>query len=339
MKVRLLIIVGAIILFSNIALAQYDNSGIVIDATNKAAADINSTTSATTENLTNQADLFLNRKNEMNMFSSSVSMGTSVIASKYVSVYNIPIGFSFKSKMFFRNNADAYENLSFRLIIPYIQKKFEAPVGMGLDTLEYKTSGFSDVTVKANYNLILKKMFFSFGVYAKLPTAKKKNMVKERDIPLGTGSTDVNISVFFARNMSDKINLHSSFGYELRPTYEKDNVKYNYGDKINFLVGFDYLVKIVRVGADFAYATSENSEAPSTFGPKVEIPGITTIDALPYLKVAVSEKMDAKFFGVVPIYSKWKNFDNLFATSIPDPDRKVRIGFMFTYRFDKAPNE
>lgn len=339
MKLRIIIAFGMLILLSNITLAQYDNSGVVIDGTNKAAADINSTTSAITENLTNQSDLFMNRRNEMNMFTSSVSLGTSVIASKYISVYNIPIGYSFKSKLFFRSNSDAYENISFKVVIPYIQKKFEAPIGMGLDTFEYKTSGFGDATVKANYNLILKKSFFSLGVYAKLPTAKKKNIVKDRDIPLGTGSTDVNVSVFFARNLSNKINVHSSFSYELRSNYEKDEKKYDYGDKMNFLAGCDYLFKIVRVGTDFSYSTSENSEAPSMFGPTVEIPGITTIDALPYVKIAVSEKMDAKLYGVVPIYAKWKSFDNLFAPTIPDPDRKVRIGFMFTYRFDKAPQE
>lgn len=340
MKARIIAMIGALLFLSFAAFAQYDYPEVVIPETVKGAADINSTTSALTETFTNQSDLFMNRRNELNMFSSSVSLGTSVIASKHVSVYNIPIGYSFKSKLFFKGNADAYENLSFKAIIPFIQKKFETLELMGVDTLEYKKAGLGDATIKANYNLILNKMFFSLGVYAKLPTGKQKNKVKDRDVPLGTGSTDIDISAFFAKNMGEKLNLHGSFGYEFRGKFKGSDSEFDFGNKMNVLAGGDYLVKMVRVGADISYISTQNTDVVYTgmFPGKSEAPGMKCIDVLPYVKVNVSEKMDAKLYGVIPVSSKWNDIPG-FVGTMPDPDRNVRFGFMFTYRLDKAPQE
>ncbi|HCT31173.1 MAG TPA: hypothetical protein DIW31_10695 [Bacteroidales bacterium] len=330
MKTRLLLIVGAIILFSNFALAQYTD--VVIPENNKAAADINNTTTTITETYTNQSDLFLNSKNELNTFNSSASVGTSLLLSKYVSVYNVPIGYSFRSKLFFRNNNDVYENLSFKVVIPIIQKKYEAFDMVAGEEAEYKTTGLGDVIVKANYNMIKNSMIFSFGVRAKLATGKTKNMVRDHDVPLGTGSTDIDLSLFFSKNFGSKFSAHSSFEYELKTDFEKDGITYEYGNKMNALVGGDYLFKFAKLGVELSFTSSENTKADFA-GFSSEIPGITAMDAIPYVKVNLTETMDAKFFGLVPVISKWKSIDGL--TGIPDPDRKVRIGFMFSYRFVK----
>lgn len=332
MKARLLIFVGAIILFSNVAVAQYTD--VIIPENNEAAADINSTTTAITENYVNQSDLFLNSKNELNMFSYSASVGTSFLASKYVSVYNIPVGFSFKSKLLFRSNSDAYENLSFKVIIPYIQKKYEAFDMTVGKIAEYKATGLGDVIVKANYNMSLNGMIFSLGLQAKLPTGKTKNMVRDHDVPIGTGSTDLNMSLFCSKNYDNKFNVHSSLDYELRDDFEKDGITYAYGDRLVVLVGGDYSVKIVKLGADFSYTSVKNTEQ-SFGGFTGEIPGISAIDAIPYAKVSLTSTIDAKFFGVVPISSKWKSIEGGLG-GIPDPDRKVRIGFSFVYKFEKS---
>lgn len=309
------------ILLSGALFAQTD---VIIPESNEAAADINNTTTAITENYTNQFDLFQNSKNELNMFNSSASVGTSVLMSKYVSVYNIPLSYSFKTKLIFKG---AYENLSFKAIIPFINKKVDA------GTAEIKTTGFGDISLKANYNLIMNNMFFSLGVLAKLPTAKKKNIVEGHDIPLGTGSTDLNVSIFFAKSVSDMINVHSSLGYDLRTEYEKEGVNYDYGNRFNLLVGADYLVKIANIGADFSFTSVQNSIA--TFaGFPFESPGITSIDAIPYAKIGLTETIDVKLFGVIPISSKWKSIPGGLA-GIPDPDRKIRFGFTFVYKFEK----
>ncbi len=331
MKARLLIIIGAIILTSNVALGQY--SDVIIPENNKAAADINNTTSAITENYVNQSDLIINSKNDVNLFSSSMSLGTSLVASKYVSVYNIPIGYSFKSKLFFRNNAEAYENLSFKVIIPYVQKKLDVPTFDGETML--KTSGIGDVIIKANYNLYINKMFLSFGLQAKLPNGKVNNDVEGLNIPLGTGSTDINASLLFSKNVSKKISIHSSLGFDFRTKYKSDESEVKYGNKVNFLLGGDFLVKMVKVGADISYSSIANTKVTPSIPMigEMEMPGISIIDALPYVKVSISEKMDAKLFGVIPLSAKWKSVNGF---SPEDPDRKVRIGFSFVYKLERA---
>ncbi len=332
MKARLLVLVGIMILFSNFTLAQYTD--VIIPYNIDASADINNTTSAITETYINQTDLFRNSKNEFNMFSSSFSVGTSVIASKYVSVYNIPIGYSFKSKLFFRNKTDAYENLSFKVVLPVTQKKYEA-FDLAGQMAEYKTTGLGDVVVKANYNMAMNSMIFSFGMQAKLATAKKTNIIKGHDVPIGTGSTDLNFSLFFSKSINKEINVHSAVTYDFRGETKKDVITYDFGNKANIIVGGDYFYKICNIGSDFSYTSSGNDKQVEF---SLESPGITAIDAIPYVKVSITESMDAKFFGVIPISSKWKSIDGFIGT-MPDPDRKIRFGFSFVYKLEKTAEQ
>lgn len=335
MKVRILIIIGAIALFSNGALAQYTD--IVIPYYNNAAADINNTNSSISETYANQSDLFTNSKNELNLFNTSASIGTSIVASKYVSVYNIPISFSFKSKLFFRKNEKAYENLSCKVVIPITQKKFEDFDMMTGKVAEFKASGLGDLVVKMNYNLAINKMIFSFGIHAKLATAKKENMVRLTNFPVGTGSTDVNLSLFFSKPVGSKINVHSSLGYDIRGKFETNNITYDYGNETNILVGGDYFIKFMNIGSELSYISSQNSKNNDPMASAVT-PGLTSIDAIPYIKVNLPLSMTAKLFGVVPLSSNWKSVDG-FVGSMPDPDRKVKIGFSLLYRFEKSAEQ
>lgn len=333
MKTRIFILASAILFIAKLASAQYTD--IIIPESNEAAADINNTTSAVTEQVSNPADLFTNNKNEFNLFTSSASIGASTMISKHISVYNIPISYSFKTGLFFKNNSNAYENLSLKAIIPIAQKKLDGPdVTTGANT-ELKTTGLGDAILKANYYLAIQKTIFSFGVLAKLPTAKKTNKVKGHNLPIGTGSTDIDLSVFCSKNLENKINVHSSLGYDVRSKYEKDGITYDYGNRFNFLLGGDYFINKFNVGADIAFYSNANDKVNiSTYNFKYEAPGLTALDIMPYFKINLPQSITARLYAVVPTMTKWKSVTG--SGSLPDPERKFRFGFSLEYRFEKS---
>lgn len=327
MKSRIVIAAFTMLTYANIALAQYVD--VVLPESNKAAADINTTTSSTTEQYSDPTEPFTN-KNELNLFTSSASVGASIYASKYMSIYNIPISYSFKTGLFFKGKTDAYENLAIKAIIPMVRKNIEAMDMMTGNNTDYKTTGLGDVSVKVNYSLVIPKTFLSFSILAKLPTAKKDNQVKDHNIPIGTGSTDVSISLFGSKKLNEKINLHSSLGYDLRTKMKKDGVTYEYGDKINVMVGGDYFIKMVNVGADLNFASAGGTKLKEY---SYESPGLTSLDVMPFIKINFQQSMSATIYALVPAFSKWKELPS--GGTMPDPDRKVKVGISFSYKFAK----
>jgi len=331
MKSKILITVSAMILSANIAVSQGTDVVLPAWAVN-AAADINNTNPATVEQFTDPLDNFKNAKNEFTPYNSVASVGVSSLISKYVSIYNIPMSYSFKTKLLFKDNADAYENFAIKVVLPIAHKMFEV-TNLGTTT-KIQTTGLGDIALKLNYVLHLPKTFFTFGILTKLPTAKESNLVNGHDVPLGTGSTDIDLSAFCSKEMSSKLTTSAALGYDYRTSMTSAGEKYGYGSRISAMVGGEYFMNNFSAGADLNFLSVANNKM-SGIGADYETPGITALDIMPYIRINLPYSMTASINTSVPIVSKYKSVPY----TVLDADRKVKVGISITYRFAKSGEE
>lgn len=322
------------LLSANIAVSQI-NEAVLNTWSYKAAADINNTSSANVEQFADPLGNFKNAKNEFIPYKSTVSVGTSVLASKYVSIYSLPISFSFKTKLLFRSNEAAYENIGVKLVVPITHKMIEDP---DLQPSKNTITGFGDVNLKLNYLVKLQKTVFSLSILSKLPTAKISKKEGDGNIPLGTGSTDIGLSAFCSREMTSRISAYGSIGYDYRAEFTTVGIYYDngnntgktyeYGKRLFAMIGGEYYMNAFSAGADFRYTSIANDNIIQYYS-AYKSPGITAFDIMPYIRMNLPHSITASISTIIPVKSKYNS--DAFPTL--DADRKIKVGISITYKF------
>jgi hypothetical protein len=231
------------------------------------------------------------------------SIGFESITSDNVDIYAIPLSYGLPISLL---GGEEYLNLSADL--PYVS----------IEAAPKDESGLGDIRIGAEYFIEKNNIIFKGAVDLKLPTG-------DEDVGLGTGSTDLGISITGRKREGD-IGFNATAGYILRGDAKPNGTDVDYGNVINLVGGGEYQVKpALWVGANIAFVRTGTSEFNNGF----EGDGLQTIDLNPNAAYRLSSDMTVTFDIIYPLTESVVEGD----LPGPDPDREMSFSFGFNSEF------
>lgn len=231
------------------------------------------------------------------------TIGFESITSDNVDIYTIPLGYGLPFSLM---GGEEYINLSADL--PYVN--IESAAG--------DESGVGDIRVGAEYFIEKNSIIFKGAVDLKLPTG-------EEDDGLGTGSTDLGLSVT-GRKREGNVGFNASAGYIFRGDASPNGFDVDYGNVLTLVGGGEYQAKpALWLGANLVFVRASTSEFSGGF----EGDGLQTIDLVPNAAYRLGTDMTVTLDILYPLTESVVEGD----FPGPDPDREMSISFGFNSEF------
>jgi len=211
--------------------------------------------------------------------------------------YGIPVSF-FKGER---------EFLNFSANIPYTERELGSA----------KESGLGDISIKTNYLIKLPKLLFDSTLMIKFPTGE----VKDADVALGTGSTDIGFNIK-SRFYFNRFALDGMLGYTLNGDYSDNGSKIEYGNEYIIGAGGEYNIsEDLSSGCKFIY-NSHSEDKFKTSGFSSDSPGINTFDFIPSITYTYKKfGVGINFQATIPVSDSW----NGSGAKPSDPDRDIEF--------------
>jgi len=229
------------------------------------------------------------------------SIGFESITSDNVDIYAIPLAYGLPISFM---GGEEYLNLSADL--PYVN----------IETAD--ESGLGDIRIGAEYFIEKNNIIFKGAVDLKFPTG-------DEDVGLGTGSTDLGLSVT-GRKRDGDVGFNATAGYILRGDAKPNGTDVDYGNVINLVGGGEYQVKpALWLGANVVFVRTGTSEFNNGF----EGDGLQTIELNPNAAYRLSSDMTVTFDIIYPLTETVVEGD----FPGPDPDREISFSFGFNSEF------
>ncbi len=250
---------------------------------------------------------------------------------------SLPLGYTFKK-------------ISFGITLPYILKREMKYL------LETKTaSGFGDISFKVGSNKWIKNVNFGLNIQAKLPTGDSENMEDGYLVPLGTGSTDLVVSLSAFKYLQ-KYSLSGNLTYKLNGISEKtaellyddmdnnpatddiETIKYDIhnGNMLIFKGNFDYYLNKWTVGGLLVFSTTgegskdiirtNNWEGPTVKENDISnLQDMTLLDIIPMVSYRLL-RTDITLLAKIPVYTKRNEAND-------EDERKLVVSFKIGRKF------
>ena len=299
------------------------------------AADMTSITPMTAEQNQLHSENDLNPENNFEMYEGAIAgAGVEAEINKTNSVYNIPLAYGFSTRFLKKENVK--ERFSLSGVFPLVRKSFETKMynedTQQLELYEFNTTGFGDIQLKTRYSLKKDKNYVSAAVSVKLPTGKTENILEDKIIiPLGSGSTDIGLSLF-GRKPFGNFSAYTGMVYNILGSYEWENFDYNYGNQFMWLASLTYLkYKRIYGGMKLRFFASGNTVTKTTFNNQTnefESPGVRLLDVSPFVKFRLPHHIILSASVGIPVLTRFKEVNY----EVKNPSRSLRFGVGLKFR-------